>query len=52
MRITQKTSIIKITGKARNMYKILVGTPDGKRPNDRPKYGWEENIKMDFKNKG
>jgi hypothetical protein len=26
----------------------LVGKPEGKRPPGRPKYGWEDNIKMDL----
>jgi hypothetical protein len=30
----------------RNAYKILVGTPQGKRPLGRPGRRWEDNIKL------
>jgi hypothetical protein len=33
----------------RNAYKILVGKPEGKRPLRRARRGWEDNIKMNFK---
>jgi hypothetical protein len=33
----------------RNVYKILVGKPEGKRPLGRPRCRWEHNIKMDLK---
>jgi hypothetical protein len=32
----------------RNLYGILVGKPEGKRPLGRPKRRWEDGIKMDF----
>jgi hypothetical protein len=32
-------------------YPILVGKPEGKRPG-RPKYRWEDNIKMDLREIG
>ena len=32
----------------RGVYRVLVGTPDGKRPLRRPRPRWEDNIKMDF----
>jgi uncharacterized C2H2 Zn-finger protein len=32
-----------------NACKILVGTRDGKRLLGRPRCGWEDNIKMDFR---
>jgi hypothetical protein len=28
---------------------FLVGRPKGKRPLGRPRYRWEDNIKMDFR---
>jgi hypothetical protein len=31
-----------------NVYKILVGKPEGKRPLSRPKCRWVDNIKMDL----
>jgi hypothetical protein len=30
----------------------LVGRPEGKRPMRRPRHRWENNIKMDFREKG
>jgi hypothetical protein len=31
----------------RGVYRVLVGKPEGKRPLERPRRGWEDNIKMD-----
>jgi len=31
---------------------ILLGKPEGKRPLGRPKYRWEDNIKMDLQEVG
>jgi hypothetical protein len=36
------------TGEGRGVYRILVGRPEGKRPLGRPRYRWEDNIKMDL----
>jgi hypothetical protein len=30
----------------RNVYKILVGEPQRKRPFERPRHRWEDNIRM------
>jgi hypothetical protein len=38
-------------GMKRNVYKVLVGIPEGKRPLGRPKLRWEDNIKIDLKKK-
>jgi hypothetical protein len=35
-------------GKKRNMYRLLVGKPEGKRPLGRPRRRWIDNSKMDF----
>jgi hypothetical protein len=35
-------------GEKRNVYRLLVGKPEGKRPLGRPKRRWIDNIKMDF----
>ena len=32
----------------RSAFKILTGTPAGKRPLGRPRRSWEDNIKMDL----
>jgi hypothetical protein len=33
----------------RNLHKILVGEPEGKRTLGRPRHRWENNIRMDLK---
>ena len=40
------------TGENRDLYKVLVGKPVGKRPLGRPKRRWEHNIKMDLQEVG
>jgi hypothetical protein len=35
----------------RNAYKILVGKPEGKRPQGRPKFRWVDNFKMDLRDR-
>jgi hypothetical protein len=35
-------------GKKKNIYKILVGKPEGKRPLGQPRRRWEVSIKMDI----
>jgi hypothetical protein len=35
-------------GEKRNVYRLLVGKPYGKRPLGRPKRRWIDNIKMDL----
>jgi hypothetical protein len=39
-------------GEDRNVYKALVGEPEGKRSLGRPKSGWEDEIKMDLTETG
>jgi len=34
------------------MKRVLVGKPEGKRPLGRPRYRWEDNIKMDLQEVG
>jgi hypothetical protein len=36
-------------GEMRNVYRILVGKPEGKRPLGRPRRRWEDNIRMDLR---
>jgi hypothetical protein len=40
------------TGDMRNVYKLLVRKPEGKKPFRRSKHGWEDNIRMDLKEIG
>jgi hypothetical protein len=35
-------------GEKRNVYRLLVGKPEGKRPQGRPRCRWIDNIKMDL----
>jgi hypothetical protein len=35
-------------GEKRNVYRLLVGKPEGKRPLGRPKRRWINNIKMNL----
>jgi hypothetical protein len=35
-------------GEKRNVYRIFVGKPEGKRPLGRPRHRWIDNIKMDL----
>jgi hypothetical protein len=36
-------------GGMRNVYSILVGKPEGKRPLGRPRRRWEDNIRTDHR---
>jgi hypothetical protein len=35
-------------GEKTNVYRLLVGKPEGKRPQGRPRRRWMDNIKMDL----
>jgi hypothetical protein len=35
-------------GEERDVHRVLVGKPEGKRPLGRPRRTWEDNIKMDL----
>ena len=39
-------------GEGRGVHRVLVGKPEGKRPLERPRRIWEDNIKMDFQEVG
>jgi hypothetical protein len=36
-------------GEGRNVYRVLVGKPEGKRPLERPRRRWKDGIKMDLR---
>jgi hypothetical protein len=36
-------------GEGRNVYRVLVGQPEGKRPLGRPRHRWEDGIRMDVR---
>ena len=39
-------------GEDRAVQRVLVGTPEGKRPFGRPRRRWKDNIKMDLQEVG
>jgi hypothetical protein len=41
-----------LDGEGRNVYRVSVGKPEGKRSLGRPRCRWEDNIKMDLQEVG
>jgi hypothetical protein len=39
-------------GERRGAYRAIVGKPEGRRPLERPRRRWEDNIKMDLREVG
>jgi len=39
-------------GEERDLHRFVVGKPEGKRPLGRPRFRWEDNIKMDLREVG
>jgi hypothetical protein len=39
-------------GERRGAYRVLVSKPEGRRPLERPRHRWEDNIKMDLRDVG
>jgi hypothetical protein len=39
-------------GEGRNVYRTLMGEPEGKRPLEKPRNRWEDGIKMDLREIG
>jgi hypothetical protein len=39
-------------GEERNVYRVLMGKPEGKRPLERSRCGWEDVIRMDLRDIG
>jgi len=39
-------------GERRDVYRVLVGKHEEKRPLGRPRHRWEDNIKIDLRNVG
>jgi hypothetical protein len=35
-------------GEGRNVYRVLVGNSEGKKPLERPRHRWEDGINMDL----
>jgi hypothetical protein len=39
-------------GEGRNVYRVLVGKPEGKRPLEKSRRRWEDGVKMDLREIG
>jgi hypothetical protein len=39
-------------GEKRNVYRVLMGKPEGKRPLGRPRHRWEDGIRTDLRDIG
>jgi hypothetical protein len=39
-------------GEDRNVYRVLMGKPEAKRPLGRPTHRWEDRIRMDLRETG
>jgi hypothetical protein len=50
--VSKKVSFHICVGEVRGAHNILVGRPEGRRPLERPRRRWEDNIKMDIREIG
>jgi hypothetical protein len=41
-----------ISSRRRDVYRVLVGKPEGERPLGRLRHRWEDNVKMDLQEVG
>jgi hypothetical protein len=39
---------VALMGDMRGAYRVLLGTPEGKRPLGKPRRKWQDNIKIDL----
>jgi hypothetical protein len=46
------TGHVACIGEERNVYKVLMGKSEGKRPLGRPRHRWEDGIRMDLREIG
>jgi hypothetical protein len=51
-RIMRRAGHVARMGEGRGVYRVLVGKPERKRPLERPRRRWEDNIKMDLQEVG
>jgi hypothetical protein len=51
-RIMRWAGYVTRMGERRGVYRVLVGKPEGKRPFERPRLRWKDNIKMDVQEVG
>jgi hypothetical protein len=45
-RIMRWVGHVACVGEERNVYKVLMGKPEGKRPLEKPRHRWEDGIRM------
>jgi hypothetical protein len=45
---TARLGVLSTNGEKRNVYRLLVGKPEGKKPLGRPRHRWIDKIKMDL----
>jgi hypothetical protein len=50
-RIRWKGHVVRM-GEERNVYRVLMGKPKGKRPLERPRRRWEDGLRMDLRETG
>jgi len=43
---------VALSGEGRGVYRVFVGKPEGKRPQERPRHRWVDNIMMDLQEVG
>jgi hypothetical protein len=47
-RMVRRVGHVALIGKKRNVYRLLVRKPEGKRPLGRPRHRWVDNINIDL----
>ena len=47
-RILKEAVYVARMGERKVAYRILMGSPEGKRPLGKPRRGWKDKVKMDF----
>ena len=48
----RRAGYVELIGERRDVYRVLVGKYEGKKPLGRPRPRWEDNIKMDLQEVG
>jgi hypothetical protein len=51
-RIIRWAELVVRIGESRDVYRVLIRKPEGKRPLGRPTLSWEDNINMDLQEVG
>jgi len=52
LRRMRRVGHVACMGEERGVYRVLVGKPEGKRPQGRPRRRWVDNIRMDLQEVG